>query len=117
MEQEGKEKEEIRRDRATLHNNQITCVALVTVADNLSVTAVLVTRRSKVASTVGSVRARARTTLSTGCYAQNWVTIVTIGTPSEMTKLLTQVTTAVKGDTCELEWATCKKSTAVTLLF
>lgn len=76
-EQDGKE--EINRNLV-----KFTCVALVTVADYLSVTVVLVTRCSKVASTVGPIRTGARTTLTTRWFAQNWVTIVTTGTPAEM---------------------------------
>lgn len=85
MAEEGQKKEDHLR---------FTCVTLVTVADNLSVTVVLVTRSSKVASTVGTVWTRAWTTLTT---AQNWVTIVTIGTPTE-------------GMKSKHEWETCEQS-------
>ena len=64
----------------------LTCVTLVTVADNLSVMVVLVTRCSKVASAVGALWTLARATLTIGCFAQNWVTVVAIATPTEITK-------------------------------
>lgn len=52
---------------------------------------VLITRHSKVASAVGTIWAGARTTLTAGCCAQNWIAIVTIGTPKEMISWVTQV--------------------------
>lgn len=65
-----------------------TYVSLVTVADDLSVTVVLVTRSSKVASAVGPFWTGTWTTLTTGCQAQHWVTIVTMGTPIKFQHIL-----------------------------
>lgn len=63
-----------------------TCVTLFTVADDLSVSVVLVTRSSKVTSTVGPFWTRTWTALTTRGKAQNWVAVVTIGTPVNRTK-------------------------------
>lgn len=93
----------IETERENKHRLRFTCVTLVTVADNLSVTVVLVTRSSKVASTVGPVWTGAWATLTTGRFAQNWVTIVTIGTPTERTKEFTQVNSMVKGETGNMQ--------------
>lgn len=57
-----------------------TCIALFAVADDLFVTVVLVTRCSKMTSTVGSIWAGAWPTVTIRCFTQNWVTIETIGT-------------------------------------
>lgn len=74
-----------------VNDHWLTCVTLVTVADNLSVTVVLVTRCGKVASAVGPIRTGARTALA---YAQNRVAIVTIGTPTDKTKGFTELKAA-----------------------
>lgn len=79
------------RDSRRVHWLRFTCVSLVAVADDLSVSTVLITRHGKVASAVGTIWAGARTTLTAGCWAQNWIAIVTIGAPTEMTSWVTQV--------------------------
>lgn len=71
-------------DKVKVQRLRVTCVALVAVADNLPVTSVLVTRSSEVTSTVGAVWAGTRATLTARCGAQNWVTVVTTGTPAEI---------------------------------
>lgn len=105
------EEEKERKQGSILYKHRLrfTCVTLFTVANNLSVTVVLVTRSSKVATAVGSIWTGARTTLTTGSFAQNWVTIVTIGTPAEMTKTSTQVNNRFKDASTQLERAICKK--------
>lgn len=53
---------------------------MVTIANDLAVVVVLVTRCSEMATAAGAFRTQTWATLTTGCYTKHWVTIVTIGT-------------------------------------